>query len=56
MKKDTSIFIEHILESIQNIEDFVQDISKVVFLKNKEKQSAVIRQIEIIFLISNKSF
>lgn len=48
MKKDVSIFIEHILESITNIEEFMEDVTKESFLKNKEKQSAVIRQVEII--------
>ena len=48
MKKDSSIFIKHILESMDNIEDFVRGISKDFFIKNKEKHSAVIRQIEII--------
>ena len=48
MKKDPLIFIEHILESIKNIEDFMQGVSKSYFLNNKEKQSAVIREIEII--------
>ncbi|MEK6921709.1 MAG: DUF86 domain-containing protein [Nanoarchaeota archaeon] len=48
MKKDVLIFVEHILESIHNIEDFMDGVTKEVFLKNKEKQSAVIRQIEII--------
>lgn len=48
MKKEPLIFIKHILESIKNIEDFMKGISKDYFLKNKEKQSAVIREIEII--------
>jgi len=48
MKKEPLIFIKHILESIKNIEDFIRDISKSRFLRNKEKQSAVIREIEII--------
>ncbi|MBU2576694.1 MAG: DUF86 domain-containing protein [Nanoarchaeota archaeon] len=48
MSKEPLIFIEHILESIQNIESFIKNSSKNYFLKNKEKQSAVIRQIEII--------
>jgi len=48
MKKDFIIFIEHILESIKNIEDFMSGVSEKEFIKNKEKQSAVIRQIEII--------
>ena len=48
MKKDESILIEHILDSIKNIENFMKDVSKASFFENKEKQSAVIRQIEII--------
>ena len=48
MSKEPLIFIEHILESIKNIEDFIKDSSKNYFLKDKEKQSAIIRQIEII--------
>lgn len=48
MSKDILIFIEHILDSMNNIEAFMKNISKDSFFKNKEKQSAVIRQIEII--------
>lgn len=48
MKKEVSIFLEHILESIHNIEQFIEGFTKPMFLKNTEKQSAVIRQIEII--------
>src|SRR3989344_5510171 len=48
MNKEPTIFIEHILESIENIESFIKSSTKVDFLENKEKQSAVIRQIEII--------
>ncbi len=46
--KDPIIFIKHILESIENIESFVKNVEEKEFLKNKEKQSAVIRQIEVI--------
>ncbi len=48
MKKDPLIFIKHILESIKNIEGFMKGVSKSYFLKNKEKQNAVIRELEII--------
>jgi len=48
MRKDPAVFIEHILESTQNIENFTRGVTKVQFLKNKEKQSAVIREIEVI--------
>ena len=48
MKRDPLVFIEHILESIGNIVSFSKGVSKKRFLKNKEKQSAIIRQIEIV--------
>ena len=48
MKKDSLIFIQHAIESIENIELFMKNIQKESFFNNKEKQSAVIRQIEII--------
>lgn len=48
MNKDPIIFIEHIIDSIKNIEYFMKKVSKESFFENKEKQSAVIRQIEII--------
>ena len=48
MIKDSSIFIEHIIENITDIESFVKNVDKDKFLKNKEKQNAVIRSLEII--------
>ena len=48
IKKDSLVFIEHISENIANIELFMKDVSKHSFLKNKEKQNAVIRSIEIL--------
>ncbi len=48
MKKNELIFIGHIQDSIKNIEDFMSGVSKDHFLKDKEKQYAVIRAIEII--------
>lgn len=48
MKKEASIFIEHILDSIEKIETFIKGNSKSSFFGNEEKQSAVIRKIEII--------
>ena len=46
--KDPLVFVIHIIESIKNIESFMDKISKNNFFKNKEKQSAVIRQIEVV--------
>ena len=48
MKKDSLLFVEHILENIEDINTFVKNIDKDKFLKNKEKQNAVIRSLEII--------
>jgi len=48
MKKDPKIFIEHILESIERIEEYTKGLSKEEFLSSGEKQDAVIRRIEII--------
>ena len=46
--KEDSVFIEHILENIKDIELFLKGVSKQDFLKNKEKQNAVVRSLEII--------
>ena len=48
MTKDPLIFLNHILESIENIEEFIKEVSRDSFIENKEKYSAVIRQIETI--------
>ncbi len=48
MKKNDLLFIEHINDSIKNAENFVKGVSKDSFLKNKEKQHAVVRAIEVI--------
>ena len=48
MKKNVQIFLEHILESIKDIGDFTEGLSENHFLKNKEKQNAIVRSIEII--------
>lgn len=46
--KDSLIFLRHILESIEAIEEYAKDISEKEFLQNKEKQDAIIRRLEII--------
>lgn len=48
MKKDPKIFLEHILQSIEAIEDYVKDLTKDDFLNSPIVQDAVIRRIEII--------
>jgi uncharacterized protein with HEPN domain len=46
--KNALIFIEHIRENIDAIEDFSRSISKEDLLADKQKQYAIIRAIEII--------
>ncbi len=48
MKKDSLVFIKHIMEAIELIESFSKEINRDVFLEDKMKQSAIIRQLEII--------
>ncbi|HLD31164.1 MAG TPA: DUF86 domain-containing protein [Patescibacteria group bacterium] len=48
IKKDPKIFIEHILESISLVGQYIFELSKKDFLQSKEVQDATIRRIEII--------
>lgn len=48
MKKDPEIFLKHILESVEIIEEHTKGITKEKFSKNVTVQDAVIRRIEII--------
>jgi len=48
MKRDIRLFIEDISNSIKNIEDFSKNLDKEKFCKNNLRQSAIIRQLEII--------
>lgn len=54
MIKDDSIYLEHILQAIQKIEDYTKGVGYLDFIKNEEKQDAVIRKIEIIGEASKK--
>ena len=48
MTKDYLLFINHVLESIAIVEKHLKGVTKKEFLKNIEKQDAVIRRIGII--------
>lgn len=48
MKKDLTVFIKHILESIDLIERYTNDLSHERFLKDTEAQDAVAKRLEII--------
>ena len=42
-KRSLLLYLEDILVSIQNIENYVNDITEQEFITNQEKQDAVIR-------------
>lgn len=48
MKKDPAIFLRHILESIQAIEEYTKELSEADFLADRRTQDAVVRRLEII--------
>lgn len=48
MNKDPLFFINHILENINDIELFSQGLTKEQFEKDKLRQKAIIKSIEII--------
>lgn len=47
MKKDPKIFLEHILQCIERIEEYVEGVTKKQFLESVQLQDSVIRRIEI---------
>ena len=47
MKRDKP-YLQHIYDSISDIEKFIKNVSKKQFFENKEKHYAVIRALEII--------
>ncbi len=48
MEKDTTIFLKHIFESIEQVQNYVKDISKETFLVSTQLQDSVARRLEII--------
>lgn len=48
MEKDPKVFLRHIFESIEYIENYSNNISEEEFLKSPQLQDAIIRRIEII--------
>lgn len=48
MKKDPIVFIEHILECIELIEEYTKGVTKEEFFKLRQLQDSVIRRIEVI--------
>lgn len=48
MKKDPTVFLHHILESIAAIEAYTNGLSEDAFLADQKTQDAVVRRLEII--------
>ncbi|MTI86271.1 MAG: DUF86 domain-containing protein [Firmicutes bacterium] len=48
MKKDDTVFLRHILESIELIEQYVEGVTEDAFFASIQAQDAVIRRFEII--------
>ena len=46
--KDESIFLEHILESITQIEEYTEGLTEYDFLNSQQIQDSVVRRFEII--------
>ena len=48
MKKDATIFLNHILESIELLEKYTQGVTEKQFLQSVEKQDLATRRLELI--------
>ena len=48
MKKDDTVYLRHIFDAIDLIEEYTQGMSENEFLSNSMARDAVVRQIEII--------
>lgn len=48
MSKDKETLLKHILEAIERIENYTQDISREEFKEDVKTQDAVIRRLEIV--------
>lgn len=48
MKKDDTVYLYHVLDAIDLIEEYTDEMSENEFLSNSMARDAVVRQIEII--------
>ena len=48
MEKDPKVFLQHILQSIDLVEDYIKDKNKEDILKSEMLQDALVRRLEII--------
>ena len=54
MKKDDTVYLRHILDAIELIEEYTEGMSENEFLSNSMAHDAVVRQIEIIGEAANR--
>ena len=47
-KRKPDVYLQDIFESIQQIEEYLDDVNENEFYQNSEKQDAVLRRLEII--------
>ena len=48
MIHNVNVYIEHVLENIKDIEEFSEGLTKSELLKDKLRQKAIVRSIEVI--------
>lgn len=48
MKENDEVYLRHIIDAIERIEEYCQGVSSQKFLKNKMVAAAVVRELEII--------
>ena len=48
MKRDDSIYLQHILDAINRIEEYLEDVDEAAFFERHLVQDGVIRQLEIV--------
>jgi uncharacterized protein with HEPN domain len=48
MKKDSIVYLKHIMDAVRRIEKYLDDVTCEEFLENELVQAAVIREIEIV--------
>ncbi len=47
MKRDISVYVQDIIESITRIEDYTRDVTEEEFYGNTQVQDAVLRRLEV---------
>jgi uncharacterized protein with HEPN domain len=48
MTKDVLVYLEDVLEAVEKIREYTEEVSREAFEENTEKQDAVFRRLEII--------